>query len=197
MNVSELLGQLAAVLALTCMIPYVRSILQGKTKPNRASWFIWLIVNCSLVFSYHSSGATTTIWLNIAYIFTTLTIFLLSLKYGTGGYTRLDITCLLGAAAGLVLWWLTDNAVIALYMNVFVDLLGFLPTLKKAYLQPRSENSTAWDMSTVANALNVAALTTWQFKIIVFPIYNFTFNALTAILLYGIIQKKFAIKVRP
>lgn len=191
MNVSETLGQSAAVLAFVGLVPYVRSILKGETKPNRASWFIWLVVNASLVASYHSSGATTTIWLNIAYVITTTTIFLLSLKYGVGGYSRLDIICLAGAAAGLILWWWTNNPVTALYLNVFVDALGFIPTIKKAYLIPDSENRLSWNISTFSNALNVAALTTWEFKIALFPVYNLVFNALIALLLSRILQRKF------
>lgn len=190
MNISQLLGQAAAILAFVGLIPYIRSILRGETKPNRASWFIWLIINCSLVASYHSSGATTTIWLNLAYVITTSTIFILSLKYGVGGYTKLDISCLVGAGAGLYLWWLTKNPLTALYLNVFVDALGFIPTIKKAYLQPKTENKLSWNISTLSNALNVTALTSWQFKIALFPVYNFIFNAIVALLLHGVVPKK-------
>lgn len=187
---SQLLGQAAAVLALIGIVPYVVSILRHKTKPERASWLIWALVNYSLVFSYHFSGATTTLWLNIAYCATTTMIFLLSLKYGVGGFTRLDIACLIGAAVGLILWWLTDNPVTAVYLNVIVDAIGFLPTIKKAYLYPGTENKLSWNISVAANVCNVLALTTWQFKIALFPIYNLTFNLLVAALLYDVIQKK-------
>jgi hypothetical protein len=189
MNMHQAIGQSAAILALVALVPYIRSILKGDTKPERASWFIWLVVNCNLVASYHSSGATTTIWLNIAYVVTTSTVFLLSIKYGVGGFTRLDIMCLIGAVAGLYFWWLTDNPLTALYLNIFVDALGFLPTLKKAYLEPKTENKLSWNLSTLSNALNVTALTTWQFKIALFPVYNFIFNALVALFLSGFIQK--------
>ena len=189
MNVSELLGQAAAIMALVAAVPYIRSILQGRTKPNRASWLIWVMVNYSLVFSYHFSGATTTIWINMVYVITSSAVFLLSLKYGVGGYTRLDIFCLVGATLGLLLWWLTNNPVTALYLNVLMDAFGFLPTLKKGYLKPQTENKLAWTISAFANVLNVLALTTWQFRIAFFPVYNLIFNTIMAVLLYGIVQK--------
>lgn len=190
MDIHQLLGQTAGVIAALATIPYVRSILRGETKPNRASWLIWAVVNWSLVFSYHFSGATTTIWLNIVYVFTTTTIFLLSIKRGVGGYTFLDIVCLIGAAIGLLLWWITDNPATAVYLNVLVDAVGFIPTLRKAYLEPQTENKLAWGISTFSNAVNVAALTTGRFTIILFPIYNFVFNGATFVLLYGVLQKK-------
>ena len=190
MHLSELLGKSAGIIGFVALIPYVRSILQGKTKPNRASWLIWAAVSLSLLASYHYSGATTTIWLTLSYTIIPLTVFLLSFKYGSGGYTRLDIVCILGAITGLILWRVTHNPVTALYLNIFVDALGFLPTIKKAYLLPGSENQLAWNISVLANTLNVLALTTWQLKIALFPVYNLTFNAIVAVLLLGVVKRK-------
>ena len=190
MNIADLLGKLAGLVALTALIPYIRSILQGKTKPNRASWFIWASVSIGLLASYHYSGATTTIWLTISYTIIPLSIFLLSLKYGVGGYTALDVICISGAVLGLILWRLTHSPEVALYLNVLVDGLGFIPTLKKAYLNPESEDRLAWSIATVANILNVSALTTWRLKIALFPIYNFAFNAAVITLLLRASRKK-------
>ena len=190
MHHAELLGKLAAALAFVGLIPYIRSILEGKTKPNRASWLIWVASATILLFSYHSSGATTTIWLAAAYALIPAIIFLLSIKYGVGGYTKLDVICMAGALIGLMLWVLTDNPVVALYVNIAIDALGFMPTIKKAYLQPGTENTTGWFIGgMLAASLNVLALTTWELKIALYPIFLLIANTTVAVLATGMAQK--------
>ena len=34
----DAIGVVAAIVAASALVPYVRSILAGRTKPNRASW---------------------------------------------------------------------------------------------------------------------------------------------------------------
>jgi len=184
------LGQLAGLLSITAIIPYVRSILRGDTKPNRASWLIWAVEGLILLASYYFSGATTTIWLTISFAVIPLVVFALSFKYGVGGFNRLDMVCLFGALIGLTLWRITRSPVVALYINILVDFLGFLPTIQKSYLHPETENSLAWIIGTSATALNVLALTTLKLQIALYPIYLFLANGVVTILVIGHIQKR-------
>ena len=39
----ELLSGTAIVLTFVIFVPYIRSILQGRTKPHVFSWFIWAL----------------------------------------------------------------------------------------------------------------------------------------------------------
>jgi hypothetical protein len=194
MHHAALLGKLAGFVSLLALIPYIRSILKGKTKPNRASWFIWAVVSTVLLASYHYSGATTTIWLAATFALIPIIISIFSIKYGVGGYEKLDIVCLVGAVTGLILWKLTSNPQTALYLNIAMDVLGFLPTIKKSYLQPETENTTAWLIALVANIVNVLALTTWQFKIAFYPIYLLFMNFIVALLVTGRLQRLLRLK---
>lgn len=190
MHHSALIGQLAGLVAISTLVPYVRSIFKGITKPNRATWLIWACVQTVLLASYHSSGATTTIWLAASFTAIPIIVFLLSIKYGVGGYKGLDIFCLTGAAIGLLLWKLTDSPELTLYINIFVDFLGFLPTIKKTYLQPGTEDTLAWAVGTLATILNVFALTTWELKIAVYPVYLLITNMTVTILATGKLQER-------
>lgn len=191
MDLSEVIGKIAGIIAVLAFIPYIWSVLKGRTRPSRASWLIWAVLGSSILASYHSSGATDTIWIPVIYAIMPIIIFLLSIKYGIGGYTRLDIICLLGAVVGLIAWKLTDSPQTALYLNILVDGLGFIPTFKKAYLQPESESRLAWIIGASATLLNLLAINTWKLDIALYPIYLAVFNTIVAILLIGIVQKRF------
>lgn len=119
-------------------------------------------------------------------------IFILSFKYGVGGYNYLDVVCLVGAGLGLLLWWLTNNPELALYLNIFVDALGFIPTYKKAYLQPETENRLSWNLGAGSTMINLFAIDTWKLSIVLYPVYLVIFNSVVPILLTGVIQKHFA-----
>ncbi len=174
MNSTQIIiGYIAGGLALLQTIPYVISILRGHTKPERATFAIWSLVNILIVSSYIASGARETIWVGVAYMFASITIFLLSFKYGMGGFKKFDIFCLLLAAVGVVGWLTTSNPVVALYLYIGIKTLGLMPTILKAYRYPNTENILAWTLSAFASTLNLFAISVWIPQIMAFPIYSF------------------------
>jgi hypothetical protein len=155
-----LIGQVAGVLAIIQVIPYLISIFRGHTKPERMTYFIWFVVDTLSIASYIAVGARTTIWVGLVYVMTGLTIFLLSLRYGMGGFSKLDICCLALALAGAAIWLRTDSALLALCCSTLAAKIGYLPTIKKAYFYPETENTLSWALTAITSTLNIFALTT-------------------------------------
>lgn len=139
-------GFLAGILSLAAYVPYVLAILRRETKPNRASWFIWLVVSLIIALSYRDAGADYASIMPVAYAVGSTVVAALSLKLGTGGWTTFDRICLTGAGIGLVMWMIFDSPMSALLINLLLNLLGTLPTMRKAYYQPESENRLAWTL---------------------------------------------------
>ena len=123
-SATAVIGGVAGVVSLVAFIPYIIAVLMGETKPNRASWWIWAVVGFMLGASYYSSGASHTIWVPISYIIGPFAIAILSLKHGEGGWTPFDRSCLLGAGVSLILWWIFSQPIVALSINLFIDLMG-------------------------------------------------------------------------
>jgi hypothetical protein len=178
-----LIGELAGALAIIQIIPYIVSILRGHTKPERASYLIWLLVDVIAISSYIAVGARTTIWTSLVFVFTGLLVFILSIKHGMGGFSTFDIICLLLACIGVVIWVSTKNALIALYFSNFVVTIGYLPTIKKAYFFPRTENTLSWTLTAIASTLNIFALTTLAPHIALTPIRAAVTQGIVAYLL--------------
>lgn len=174
------LGVLAGFLSFLCFIPYIVTILLGKTRPNRASWWIWAINGSILASSYYVAGASNTLWLIIFSVIAQYIIAILSFKYGKGGWTFFDRACLMGASLSLTLWFGLKSPMSAIVLTLLTDLLGALPTLKKSYYEPETEDMLTWIIYVVASILNVIAIEQWFLAIVLPPIYVLFIN--TAIL---------------
>lgn len=169
-------GRIAGILGLLGFVPYVRDIFrkENPTRPNRASWWIWVASGTMLALSYHYSGANETIWVPISYIIGPVVIALLSIKYGEGGWTPLDRLCITGTVFSIVLWAIFRSPVAALVMNLIIEVWGAVPTIKKCYLDPKSESRTAWTIFFSANSINILAVEKWTFAESVYPLYMST-----------------------
>ena len=178
-----LLGALAGALSFLGFMPYIVEIVQGKTRPNRATWWIWTVVGAMLCASYYASGSPQAIWVPLSYVAGPLVTALLALKYGEGGWDRFDRTCLVASVLSLTLWWIAGSPWLALLANVGIDFLGALPTMRKTYREPAAESLPSWTIFLVADALNLGAIGTWSPATALYPVYLFTLAAVLVALM--------------
>ena len=163
---------MAGVIELCAFIPYVISIVRGKTRPHRGSWFIWSLVGFVLFVSYYNAGAEETIWVPLIMFLGPLVVLLLSYRYGVGGWEDpLDRYCLVGALLGVICLIVFSTPLIALSVAVLTDIFAAIPTVKKSIYDPASENALAWSLAFIANALNIAAIKEWSIEIAGYPVY--------------------------
>ncbi|MBL7685000.1 MAG: hypothetical protein JNK65_03075 [Deltaproteobacteria bacterium] len=170
-NLYDLFGKLAGLLSFLAFIPYILSTLRGKNRPNRATWFIWTLVGVSFLMSYSAVGAQETLWLTIGNLVAFTFVLLLSFKYGEGGWTFFDVACLLGAFFGFALWAWFSSPLPTLFSSILIDAVGALPTIRKAYQNPESEDLLSWIIFFIANLLNLFAIRHWTLVMAAYPVY--------------------------
>src|SRR4051812_48116785 len=105
----DILALLAGILAITAIIPYIKDIIQGKTKPNIVSWLTWtvlLIIATSAAFAAHEPR---TAFLSLGDTIGTGLTLILGLKYGIAKFSWIDAFCQIGAIIGLVLWLIFNS----------------------------------------------------------------------------------------
>lgn len=184
MNISTFFGILASIIFVASVIPYYISIFKGETKPSRAGYGIWAVMEAIWLSSYLAAGATTTKYFGIAGACSAIIIFILSLKRGMGGFGLFDVSCLAMAAITAYVWLTTSNASLAVYMSTAAVSLGYLPVIRKSYLWPKTENTLSWTLYALSAAINVLALTTMDLAIILRPLIALT----CAITIAGLLQ---------
>jgi len=171
MNILAIFGYISALLSILMVVPYIRDILLLKTKPERASWFIWTVLGFISFFSQMAKGATDSLWLTGGQTLAVLIISLLSIKYGVGGFTKRDIRALIAAGVGLVVWYLTKEAAWALLTVIVIDCIGSLLTVMKAYEDPASETLSTWAISGTSGIFGVLAVGAFSPILLVYPLY--------------------------
>lgn len=182
-SLHSIAGITAGLLALIGFIPYITSTIKGVNRPNRATWIIWGVVSVLLLASYKTAGATDAIWTSVANTLCFGAVIVLSFKFGVGGFSRLDVACLVAAFAGVCLWWIFDSPLPTLYLSIIIDFVGAIPTLKKAYLDPAGENKTTWVIFWIANTLNLFAIHTFTRDMALYPLYLFFISGMILFIL--------------
>jgi hypothetical protein len=164
-------GYISAILSILMIVPYIKDIFLLKTKPERASWFIWTVLGFIAFFSQLAKGATDSLWLTAGQTLAVLIIVLLSIKYGVGGFTKRDIRALIAAGIGLILWYITKEAAWALFIVIAIDSVGTLLTAIKSYEDPESETFSTWIMSGTSGIFGALAVGVLSPVLLAYPLY--------------------------
>ncbi len=166
----EHFGIVAGGVSAADFLVYIVAMIWGKNSPNRMSWFIWGVIGGILYFGHQEAGGHASGWVPLMHFVMVGLIFILSLKWGEGGWNKLDVGCLIAAIVVVILWQVFDATWIALTL-VIADGVGFTPTIRKACCDPQSESRLAWILSVVANIINLFAIANWRSLEVVYPIY--------------------------
>jgi hypothetical protein len=87
----------STIFALFSPIFYVISILKGESKPHRTTRFVLLIITLLSFSALLAQNNTVAVFLAGVSFLQSIIIFILSIKHGMGGRTKIDILCLLVA----------------------------------------------------------------------------------------------------
>ena len=177
----QLLGIASGILVGISYIPYIKDIFLHTTKPERASWFIWVVLGGIAFFTQLAEGANWSLWLTGIETIGVLLVFLLSVKYGVGGGTRRDLIALIAAGVGLLLWYFFQHAFIALFIAILIDCIGASLTVIKAYRDPGSETFSTWVLVAIAGILGMLAVGTVDLILLSYPFYIFLSNVAVVI----------------
>ncbi|NTV41487.1 MAG: hypothetical protein HGA61_04435 [Candidatus Moranbacteria bacterium] len=168
---NEFFGYLSGLAILASFFPYIRDIFLGKTKPERMSWLIWAVLGSIAFFSQFAKGASWSLIFTGAQTAGDLVVFILAIKYGLGGFVKRDFVAFIGVGASLLLWYFTREALVALFVVIFIDAIGAFLTTLKSFEQPETETKSAWIFTFLGGLLGCFAVGEMNFILLAFPFY--------------------------
>lgn len=151
-------------------IPYIWSIFRGSVRPHVLSWSIWGLTTTIVFLAQRTAGAGVGAWpvgLSAALAF--LIAALAYVKRGEIRITSTDWLFFALALSALPLWYVTDNPLWAVLLVTGVDILGFGPTIRKAYHQPQSESVLFFGLIILRNVFVLMALEQYSLTTALFP----------------------------
>lgn len=155
----DLLGFIAVMLTLIGYAPLLYKIFKGNVKPHPFTWFIWTFATLTVFFAQAFNNGGAGAW-SIGFsgsITFVITIFAFS-KRSDYKITIIDWVFLLVAFSALPLWFFTSNALYAVFILTVVDLLGYGPTLRKAYYRPHEEYIPTYVIMSIRNIVSIFAM---------------------------------------
>ena len=181
---------LAVLITLAGNINYIYHTIQGQTKPNRVTWFLWTLIPMITFSAMLSEGAeTTALILTFASGFMPLMTFCASFfdKKAFWKINKFDYVCGTFSLVGIAAWIITQEGYLAIVFAIIADFLATLPTIIKSYKYPETESwpnflggsiyalialltFDEWTFATVAWPINVMAVCTVLFVLIRFRI---------------------------
>ena len=155
---------LGAAIGLVGSGRYAVATLRGRSKPNRVTWLLWAAAPMIGFFAQLDSGVGLPSVLTLSAGVGPLMVLAASLlnRRSVARLTAFDFACGAVAAIAVVVWLALGDAPLAVLFAVAADAVGAVPTVRKAWRDPGSENTVFYVLIGVNAAITLLTLTDWS-----------------------------------
>lgn len=166
----EILSAIAIALTFAAFVPYIRAIVFGTIRPHIFSWVIWGTTTVVVFLAQLESNGGVGAWpIGVSGIITIFIAISAYVKRADITITKPDWVFFVSAMSSLPLWYLTSDPLWAVVVLTTVDVLGFGPTVRKAYSFPHSESLLFFSLFASRNLLVIVALENYSVTTVLFP----------------------------
>ena len=167
----ELFSVAAIALTFVLFAGYIRQIHSGQIKPHVFSWLVWAVSTLTVFFAQVSDQAGVGAWpIGLSGAITFYIAALSYVKRGDTQITATDWAFFVAALSAFPAWYFTANPLWAVVILTTADLVGFGPTIRRAYSQPYLESSGFFALGGLRNLLVVLALEHYSLTTTLFPV---------------------------
>lgn len=158
MDLKLILGTISFLIPIIGIIPYIINIIKGKTVAHVYTWLIWAILQTITVIAQIKNGAGFGVAYGVAGVLVCYSVVFLSLKNGFKHIKKIDTFCLILALISMFVYVGLKNPLLAVIMATATNFIGFLPTLRKTFVDPTSETMSAYLSGGIGALLSILAL---------------------------------------
>ncbi len=149
-TVASVCGIISTVLAVYAWCPYIRAILDGRTRPHQLSWLVFMIMNAIVTTAQVLEGGRASVLISGTFTLGSALAFGLSFRYGTRGTSRFDWILFALSLITIVAWVLTRNNAVAIWLTVLIDVFATSMIVLKIRRHPDSDAAWPWLIGGIA-----------------------------------------------
>ena len=166
----ELLSAAGIALTFIMFVPYIRSIHRGQTKPHVFSWVVWGFGTFVVFLAQIADGGGLGAWpIGVSGLITIYIAALAFFKRCDLAIAKADWAFFIAALSALPCWLLTSDPVWTVIILTAVDLAGFGPTFRSAYVRPHDEHMGFFALGFLRNVIAILALEHYSVTTVLFP----------------------------
>lgn len=181
---------IAALLAIVGNVPYLRDIIKGRVQPHPYTWLVWSLVSCIIFFGQVAKGAGVGAIPTAASEVFTIIIFFFSLKYGFKNIRKIDTVFFIIALLGIIPWILTKDPTVSVIIAVGIDLVAFIPTMRKTWARPETETPILYSMNVLRHILMLFSLQAYNIATTLHSIVMITTNTFMTMIIFKFFSRK-------
>lgn len=171
---------LAAAITFVGILIYAIDTFKGKTRPNRVTWILWTIVPFITFFAQLNEHVGLSAVYALSYAIGPLCVVIASFanKKAYWQLTIFDYLCGGISLLAIILWAITGDGMVAIIFSILADFAAGLPTLRKAFFDPESENISAYLAGVFSATITLLTIQSWTVATYLFPLYILVDSAL-------------------
>jgi hypothetical protein len=180
------LAVLGAIVNFVGGLSYVRAILKGEATPNRVTWSLWALVPLIAGAAQLRSGVgiSTLVVMSVGASPACVVIASFIADRGAWKLGPFDYVCGACALAALALWAVTGDPVTAIVLSIIGDAAAALPTVRKAWLAPETEDRGAYLFALAGMILGILSVKETTFAGYAFNAYLLFASTTLVVILY-------------
>ena len=176
----DILGMFAVVLGLFGYVFYIRGIIQGKVKPHAFTWFVWGLLTAIAFVAQITKGGGAGAWVTGVTAMFSFGFTIVGLRASSREFiSKSDWVFFVGALVTIPIWYLTGNPLWSVIVITVVDFVAFVPTIRKAFSHPETENGWTYTLSGLKFIISLFALGSFTWTTALYPsslvLANFAF----------------------
>ncbi len=176
-NIKEIAGILTLIIGFLTTALYVTSILRGQTKPHLFTWLIWGILAAIGFGAQIEDDAGAGSWALGIVAVCSLSVVVLSFKYGERHWTISDWIALGCALGAIIPWAITRNPLLSVVLISMIDTMGYYPTFRKSWDKPWDENLVSYGTGALNLFISLFAMNQLTVISCLYPVCVVAINA--------------------
>jgi len=181
----DAMGALAVVITLAAYGIYVWQTLRGEARPHPLSWLIFGILTATAYLVQRDEAAGPGSWVMGVTAIVCLLLCLMSFWRGERTFPWYEWAFLVAAAVIFVFYLWSRQPTIAAVLAALVNMLGFGPTVTKAWQRPHSDSITTFALNSIKFIPAFFAMDNLTIATCVMPAALVVANAAVALIIYA------------